>query len=341
MLVIEANNVNDAYHMGLLHMSHLGVMKTSRNGAVMSFPYPVMTAYQRPHERVLFDAERDANPFFHLFESLWMLGGQREFEFLKQYNSTIGQFSDDNRTLHGAYGYRWRYHFGKDQLDAVIGELGTNPSSRRVVLSMWDPYIDPAVADVGGKDVPCNTHIYFNVRANGELDMTVCCRSNDMIWGAYGANAVHMSILHEYVALAIGRRMGTYYQMSNDLHVYERHFDLVRKARGLYPEFYETEFEPGVTHEPLWDPHPMAGRESKLLFDQDVKKFLSDPTQLPNNYRTAFFAGTIYPMANAWKLHKAKMHTSALDMAEQIEATDWRKACKEWIARRAPLVVAK
>ena len=49
------------------------------------------------------------------------------------------------------------------------------------------------------EEIPCNTAIYFKVR-EGKLNMTVSNRSNDVIWGTFGANVVHMSILQEYVA---------------------------------------------------------------------------------------------------------------------------------------------
>ena len=42
-----------------------------------------------------------------------------------------------------------------------------------------------------------------------------------MLWGAYGANAVHMSVLQEYVATALNVSIGTYTQMSDSLHIYE------------------------------------------------------------------------------------------------------------------------
>jgi hypothetical protein len=47
----------------------------SRAGDVLVAPHPVMSVTSIPTERVLFDPARDANPFFHLFESLWMLAG--------------------------------------------------------------------------------------------------------------------------------------------------------------------------------------------------------------------------------------------------------------------------
>lgn len=337
MQIIKADNVNEALFIGAQRILTEGVMVNSRNGSTLAFPYPVVTEYKYPNERVLFHPLRDANPFFHLFESLWMLGGRNDVEFLKQFNSTIGQFSDDGETLHGAYGHRWRKHFGLDQIDRAIFELYSNHSTRRVVLGMWDPYIDGPVAEVGGKDVPCNTQVYFRVRPNGELDMTVTNRSNDMIWGAYGANAVHMSLLHEYVALAVGAPMGTYYQISNDLHVYERHFDLVKQiARSPQSNAYALGEE---SPEPLWETHPMVKpKETKKQFDADVQSFLRDPFQLFNNYQTGFFQRVVSPMAAVWKLHKAKFHASAVQKCEHIEATDWQKAALEWVERRPPVV---
>ena len=64
-----------------------------------------------------------------------------------------------------------------------------------------------------------NTNIYFKIREN-KLKMTVCCRSNDMLWGAYGVNVVHMSVLQEYMATMIGVEMGEYRQISDSFHIY-------------------------------------------------------------------------------------------------------------------------
>jgi thymidylate synthase len=75
----------------------------------------------------------------------------------------------------------------------------------------------------GGKDVPCNTNAFFRV-TNGKLDMMVNCRSNDIFWGAYGANAVHFSFLQEYVASSIGVEVGRYWQNSFNFHAYVDRF---------------------------------------------------------------------------------------------------------------------
>lgn len=334
MYLIEATNVNDAYDQARALILTDGVESDSRNGKVLKFPEPVVTQYVYPQERVLFNPDRDANPFMHLFESIWMLAGSNDVKWIGQFAKQMFEYSDDGETLHGAYGHRWRKHFGTDQVDQAIFDLFADKTTRRVVIGMWDPYIDGKVAQAGGKDVPCNTQVMFNVRPNGTLDMTVTNRSNDMIWGAYGANVVHMSVLHEYVAISAGLPMGTYYQISNDLHVYEKHFPLLGLPNrdDPYCELPSGGGELGQFFEPL-----MAFGQ-KPAFDQDVKDFVADPWgQIV--YSTDFFTKTIGPMARAWKLHKANFHASALEVADQIEAPDWRLACKDWLHRRPAKII--
>src|SRR5579859_3494422 len=233
MEVIKARNVNDAYAQGLQQLYLRGVEEPSRNGPVIVAPWPVTTVYARPQERVLFSSMRDANPFFHLMEALWMLAGRDDVAFPAFFASNIKNYSDDGRTLFGAYGFRWKKWFEYDQLNLIIKELRKNPASRRCVLAMWDatpryqhaaPYGDYEAGDLeigmtGGKDVPCNTHAYVDARG-GRLNITVCCRSNDIVWGCYGANAVHFSVLQEVLAAAVGVPVGTYYQISNNFHIY-------------------------------------------------------------------------------------------------------------------------
>jgi len=191
----------------------------SRNGPVRRFNRPVVTCWTNPVDRIVWSKTRDVNPFLHFIEAAWMLAGRNDVELAAYLAPNMKNYSDDGETLHGAYGFRWREWFGFDQLTAIIGELKTNRETRRCVLQMWDGHDDLGTALKGGRDLPCNTAIYFDP-CGDELNMTVTCRSNDAVWGCYGANVVHMSILHEYVAAVTGFKLGTYYQMSNNLHFY-------------------------------------------------------------------------------------------------------------------------
>ena len=75
---------------------------------------------------------------------------------------------------------------GGDQITSAINILKSNSDSRQVIIQIWDPN-DLERTDT--KDKACNLCVVFRKRGK-VLDMTVYNRSNDMLWGAYGANVV-------------------------------------------------------------------------------------------------------------------------------------------------------
>jgi thymidylate synthase len=200
-----------------------GVRTESRNGPVIRFPEPVALQYPFPRRRILDWEVRDANHFFHHFETMWMFAGREDVASLEFFNSKIGQYSDDGKILRGtAYGKRWRSHFGFDQLEAVICRLKETPQDRRCVLTMWD--VQDLRTDT--QDFACNMQVIFTTRPAESnpnayfVDMLVTNRSNDLIYGSMGSNLFHFSMLHEYVASRAGLILGTYTQMSTNLHAY-------------------------------------------------------------------------------------------------------------------------
>ncbi len=331
MRIIRVRNVHQALPEALYQLKKEGVRRDSRNGPVRVFPEPVTTVYSHPAERVVFWAERDANPFFHLMESLWMLGGRNDVEYVANFVERMRNYSDDGQTLHGAYGFRWRHHFQMDQLALIIEGLKTNPNDRRQVLSMWD-----TSADLGrqGKDVPCNLQAVFQIACDGRLDMVVTNRSNDLIWGAYGANAVHFSYLHEYVARSVGVDQGTYYQVSANFHAYE---DVLSKVISLAdfaadPLTGRTVPDPYVTGEVK--PFPLVTIPTKD-WNNELMMFLTDPDA--EGFRDPFFCRVAIPMLRAHRAFKrtdSGRFDAALGELANVAAQDWRKAGIEWINRR-------
>ena len=322
MQSIFARNVSDALYLAKQALEVNGREVETRNGPALEFTGPVMTTYTHSRERVLFYAERDANPYFHLMESFWMLAGRNDVAWISQFNGRINTYSDDGEHFHGAYGFRWRQWFGKDQLEDARFRLATYPNDRRTVVGMWDPWEDLQTHN-DGKDYPCNTQIFFWVR-NELLHMTVVNRSNDMIWGAYGANAVHMSVLLEYMAGMLELGVGTYYQFSNNLHAYK---DVLAKLDDMQPQYesYLTIGDDGLKY------NPPALIDDHTTFDEDLYAWMEDPdAKVTNTYLSA----TATPMLKSWHLYKAKDLHAARDVALQIEDRAWRKACVEWLERR-------
>lgn len=220
--MITCTNVNNALPQGISMLKHFGRRAKPRDKAVIEMDCPIITKYLRPDQCVLIDDTRLCNPFFHMIEALWILNGRNNVSTLEFYNSKIKDYSDDGDTFNGAYGFRLRglrHTDGKfghsDQLRGVIDKLIKDPMSRQAVAVIWHP------SDLwaNSADIPCNDMLMFTLREN-KLDMTIVCRSNDIIWGAYGANAVQFSFIMQYVAAGLGARIGHMYQFSNNYHAY-------------------------------------------------------------------------------------------------------------------------
>jgi hypothetical protein len=327
MHVISRRNVNDNYPDGLWHLKIDGEMQESRNGPVIVAPGPVVNVYHNPRERVLFDSVRDANPFFHFFEALWMLAGRNDVEYVGNIVKRMYEYSDDGRFLQGAYGYRWRHEFGYDQLNSIINQLQKDPDSRRAVLTMWNPSFDHN----GGKDIPCNTHAYISItyrNTEPEVDLTVCCRSNDAIWGCYGANVVHMSFMQEYIACALNMNVGRYTQFSNNFHVYPE----MPRFEEVYSSFPNDENNLYALTKEI-EPGPELFTGDHLAFYHALCDWLETPHGELTSY--PFLSGVAYPMWQALKAYKFKDHAGAQVWADRIDAPDWRYACVNWLTRRS------
>lgn len=348
MITIEARNVNDALWAGAGMLRNLGEQRDSRNGPVLVAPTPVSTVYFAPTERVMLHPGRDANPFFHLVEALWMLAGRNDLATLTEYVKNMSNFSDDGgKTQPGAYGFRWRNQFDYrkghdlDQLAWAIKRLKADPNDRRVVIQMWDPAVDAYAADNGGKDVPCNLTALPSIGSDGRLNLTVFNRSNDMVWGAYGANAVHFSVLQEYLAAMIGVPVGCYWQVANNFHGY---LNTLGKAGEEWP--WGASGLVGTNGQLLPDPYgagkvrpmPMFEGLSQEEVMDDIEMFLTNPARV--GIRSAFLRKVACPMVMAHRSYKrGRGHegiSSAREVLEQMPAdNDWRAGASLWLDNRA------
>lgn len=374
MHVIRARNVCEALPKGLGYLLTGGVREGSRAGQVVVAPGPVTTVYECPQERVLTSPLRDANPFFHLAEALWMLAGRDDAAFLNNFVRDFGErFAEPDGTIHGAYGHRWRHALGHDQVDQIVQTLRRDPTSRQCVLQMWDateevPADQEHSSYTGARDLcgtwrdrPCNTHAYLRVRGPSvhpllgvvdapALDLTVLCRSNDIIWGAYGANAVHFSVLHEYLAAMVGVGVGRYYQVSNNFHAYASELErLARRANIMDPEEVSLADLPGMLLDDRYGAPdrranivPMPLVSSPADFDQEVREVLEayENNLNPHEVKNTWLTQVAWPVLMAHSCWRDKSAALCNHWLNLIESKDWRVACTEWVERRRKKEVA-
>lgn len=333
---ICVHNVNGALNSAIKETLGFCTEVAPRGQKTYEYPYPVLTIYTRPQERVLFCPTRDPNPFFHFFEPLWMLAGRNDVAFLERFVKRMVEYSDDGTVFHGAYGHRWRHWFGFDQIEEVIKQLKADPDTRRAVITMWAPNGDCISADGGAggqsaKDLPCNTQIYLKVR-NGALRMTVCNRSNDILWGLYGANATQFSVLQEYIAGKVGVTVGPLATLSDSWHVYttgpggELYTKLVQEyeRKGFvsvdryHRDHGAVKFTPMGCGDRNWD-----GDLRAFFLAIDCER--EDPGAL--RYRTPWWRYVAAPMWRAFT-------TRDFNEAEAIVAEDWRLEAVRWLEKR-------
>lgn len=363
--LVRVDNVNAALYHGIQTLKAGGKVAVRRGMKVLEYPRPFMTVYDRPRECVLFSSFRDCNPFFHYFEALWMLAGRNDAAFLKQFTKQIWSYAEDDGTLHGAYGHRLTQPI--NQFEYAARQFREDLMTRRVVLQMWDSRRD---LNVSRKDVPCNTQIYFSVESvqglasTYRLNMTVCNRSNDLIWGAYGANAVHFAFIQEFMRAMVAMvhpdkkiLSGVYCQMSNNAHVYVENAqsptqaDLTNRilcatdARLIDNRYRRNSLLDGHAETTLriGNPNEFVEILNLMLGCFDVE---NDPLSILGMYvimheirdldNKQFFA-TMCEMAALWHTYRCSVSTNQVALAEVVfynGHADWVIAGREWIQRR-------
>ena len=354
MRVFKTRNVQSAMFAAGPWIRHVGQVEETRNGPALVAPEPVTTVYLRPTERVVLWEPRAANPFFHLFEAMWMLGGCQDAAFLDRYVKNFGaRYAESDGNLHGAYGYRWRRHFRDpandrgvewggepdqlagvaklDQLAQAAQMLRLDRNTRRVVVSMWDPISD---LDVDRRDIPCNTQLMFRGMPDGSLDMTVTCRSNDVVWGAYGANAVHMSIIHEWMAWAAGFHVGVYRQVSNNFHAYKDTLRMLPEKSMEAMGWREPYATGTVAPSPMFLDQPDVG-----TLDYRIQMWLSDPSaygswHMGMVHYGRLFSDLLIPMSRAHDAIKGRDWRAAENELLAVRPSDWRLAGSQFLHRR-------
>ncbi|HEV8432093.1 MAG TPA: thymidylate synthase [Thermoanaerobaculia bacterium] len=157
-----------------------------------------------------------------IVELLWFLRGETNVRFLRENNVTIwDEWADANGELGPVYGYQWRnwpapdgQHI--DQISRVIGNIKSNPDSRRHVVSAWN------VADLDRMALqPCHALFQFYV-ANGRLSCHMYQRSADVFLGV-PFNIASYALLTMMVAQVCDLEPGDFIHSFGDVHLYANH----------------------------------------------------------------------------------------------------------------------
>lgn len=159
-------------------------------------------------------------------EQVWFLTGSKDLTFLQNFTRIWDDFSEDDNTISSAYGFRWRKHFGRDQVGMLMDLLKKDPTSRHGVVLMWDP-ADDGLGGEAKKNVPCPYTFTVQI-IGGKLCLHLIIRSNDMMLGN-PHDVAGFSLLAYIFAEKLSITVGILTVSISNAHVYDTHFDQAQK----------------------------------------------------------------------------------------------------------------
>ncbi len=169
-----------------------------------------------------------------IHELLWFLRGETNVRSLNANGVRIwDEWADEEGELGPIYGYQWRSWQAPDgrtldQIAWVTEQIRTNPSSRRLVVSAWNP------ADIDRMALPpCHTLFQFYVR-DGRLSCQLYQRSADIFLGV-PFNIASYALLTLMMARVTGLAPGEFILTLGDAHLYANHLEQAREQLGREP----------------------------------------------------------------------------------------------------------
>lgn len=179
-----------------------------------------------------------------IHELLWFLKGDTNIGYLKENGVRIwDEWANENGDLGPIYGYQWRNWNGEeiDQIKELIETLKTNPNSRRMLISAWNPSVLPDTSVSFDENVsngkaalpPCHAFFQFYV-ADGKLSCQLYQRSADIFLGV-PFNIASYALFTMMVAQVCGLGYGDFIHTFGDAHIYNNHFEQVELQLSREP----------------------------------------------------------------------------------------------------------
>jgi thymidylate synthase len=219
----------------LSHDGRATIERNGRTGVTVSVLQPRSFTLDLSDGLLPVPGNRKVYPKTAAAEVAWFLQGRKDVSFIRKYAPIWDKFvEDDGQTVAGAYGYRWRNHFGRDQIMDAMKALSQDRSDRRIFISAWDPAEDGLGRP--SKNVPCP--VGFTLSITGDrLNSTLLIRSSDVFVGLPYDVMGHALLMAAFVSsfnLGWAERdkitLGTLQVSLAHPHMYEKHWDMAAES---------------------------------------------------------------------------------------------------------------
>ena len=263
------------YHDLISHILENGVQKGDRTGTGTKSVFGYQMRFDLNEGFPLVTTKK-----IHLksiiYELLWFLKGDTNISYLQENGVKIwNEWASKNGDLGPVYGQQWRNWNSEDidQISELIHTLKTNPNSRRMMVSAWNPSVMPDTSKsfetnvANGKAAlpPCHAFFQFYV-ANGKLSCQLYQRSADVFLGV-PFNIASYALFTMMVAQVCDLKLGDFIHTFGDAHIYNNHFEQVELQLSRNPRplpimklnpgvksIFEFEFDDFKLEN--YDPHP-------------------------------------------------------------------------------------
>ena len=180
-----------------------------------------------------------------IHELLWFLKGETNIGYLKENGVRIwDEWANENGDLGPVYGHQWRNWNSEeiDQITEIIETLKTNPNSRRMLVSAWNPSVLPDTSKSFSENVangkvalpPCHAFFQFYV-AEGKLSCQLYQRSADIFLGV-PFNIASYALLTMMIAQVCNLEAGEFIHTFGDAHIYNNHFEQLELQLSREPK---------------------------------------------------------------------------------------------------------
>ncbi|GGE09545.1 thymidylate synthase [Psychroflexus salis] len=179
-----------------------------------------------------------------IYELLWFLKGDTNVKYLQENGVRIwNEWADQNGNLGPVYGHQWRNWNSEeiDQIKDLISTLKTNPNSRRMLVSAWNPSVMPDTSVSFEENVtngkaalpPCHAFFQFYV-ADGKLSCQLYQRSADVFLGV-PFNIASYALFTLMLAQVCNFQPGEFIHTFGDAHIYNNHMEQVELQLSRAP----------------------------------------------------------------------------------------------------------
>lgn len=196
----------------------------TRGKAIHKKLHNILIQLDASSQEYVFSKSRMTSPY-SVGELIWYLSGSDSLAFIEKFFRAYKYFSDDGKTVRGAYGKRFDGKFEK-----IISLLQKDKFSRRGVINIYDSNLD---LGVDTKDVPCNSLLQVQFIDDDHLAINVYSRSSDVITGlpidVVQFQAIAM-MLARHFSHSKPIKISLFYFISN-LHLYETDLLIAEKIK--------------------------------------------------------------------------------------------------------------